>query len=296
MLFSRSKVPKKREHKVLRRKKVRKPLSTLQLQVIVGIVLAIMIALIVTAIWYVTRIESLQIKEVDVIGGETIPQSTISGMVDDELSGTYLHLIPKRFAPLYPKQAIAERIRKLDRIKNVDVEEKDQKVTVAFEEYIPYALWCEKADAPACLFIDQDGYAFAEAPELEGSAFIRFVHEGIAPAKDTSGFDPQFMRDTRRFVDLLHDQLSLYVTIVTKIDPYDITYTVAGGGDLKVSQSMPIDRTFSNLKTVLTSEEFSHLAPGSFRYIDLRFGDKIFLNDHVGTGTTSTSTATSTGV
>jgi len=48
---------------------------------------------------------------------------------------------------------------------------------------------------------------------------------------------------------------------------------------LKVSQLMPVADSFKNLQSILSSEEFIHLQNGAFQYIDLRFGDKIFLNE-----------------
>jgi hypothetical protein len=48
---------------------------------------------------------------------------------------------------------------------------------------------------------------------------------------------------------------------------------------------------FQNLKTILASEEFAHIAPGEFQYIDLRFGDKVFVREaNMDTSTTSSST------
>ncbi len=257
-------------------------LTPLQKQLIAGAVILVAVSLIITAVYYASRIDSLQIREVSVVGGETIPHSLIEDTVRQELAGTYMHLIPKQFMPLYPKDRIHERVAALDRVKNVHVElGGNQTLIVAFDEYVPYALWCEHPDSRACLFIDATGYAFAASPALLGSAFVRYTQEGVAPAVDTSGFDRSFIEQSETFIQQLEQQLDLYVTHVIRRGAYDVDYTIAGGGVIKVSQSVPMQESFENLQTILLSDEFKHIAPGSFQYIDLRFGEKIFVNEEV---------------
>jgi hypothetical protein len=127
--------------------------------------------------------------------------------------------------------------------------------------------------------MDKSGFAFASAPELQGSAFVRYIDEGAIPQKDAQGFESSFVKETGEFVTLLQDQLSLYTTHVQKKGVYDVEYTMSGGGVIKVSQSIPMQESFENLQTILTSEEFKHIEPGAFQYIDLRFGDKVFVNE-----------------
>lgn len=271
---------KKKESPVLRKKVPTKRLSPLQVQLVVGIVIAIVIALLVTTIWYVTRIASLQIENVEVIGGETIPHSVIENIVKTQLTGTYLKLVPKKFSPFYPKQAIIENIKSIDRVKNVDVQtSKDQTVTVVFDEYIPYALWCQDSESLSCFFIDATGFAFAEAPELEGNAFVRYTEEGVVPKNKSNSFERSYIEETEVFIELLKEKLSLYVTHVSKHGTYDIEYKIGGGGIIKVSQRISMEDTFANLETILRSKEFEHIEPGAFAYIDLRFGDKVFVNE-----------------
>lgn len=289
--------PKRKDKGPLRKKKQKWQPTHLQLQLIVGAVLLTAIALLITAIWYGTRVSSLQIVDVEVIGGETIPHAVIEEKVNAELVGAYLKLIPNRFMPLYPKTKIVDSILSLDRVKNVHVEfTGDQTLTVVFDEHVPYALWCEKADSEFCLFMDRNGFAFAPAPELEGSAFVRYIDEGMVPAKDMQGFDSSFVEETETFVSLLQEQLSLYTTHVQKKSTYDVEYTISGGGVIKVSQSIPMQESFENLQTILTSEEFKHIEPGAFQYIDLRFGDKVFVNEAPISSAPSSTTTASTSI
>ena len=277
----------------LTRKKVRRwQITPLQKQFIAGVIILIVVALFVAMIYYVSRIDVLQIKKVIVVGGETIPHSVVQNVVEEELGGTYMRLIPKRFSPLYPKERIEARVSALDRIKHVQVQRSDeQSITVVFEEYVPYALWCEGQESRTCLFIDGTGYAFASSPVLQGSAFVRYVDEGTTPTVAASGFQRDFIKETEAFIAQLEQNLGLYVTHVFRRSTHDVEYTIAGGGIIKVSQALPMQESFENLQTILLSEEFKHIAPGSFQYIDLRFGEKIFVNEEAAAPETDTATS-----
>lgn len=277
-----------------------KPQSALQVavrpwrvQIIVGLVLAIVIGGMTTAIWYIARIPSLQITSVEVIGGSTIDHETVQTLAEEALTGSYYRIVPHTFAPLYPEARVIERIKTQPRVKEVRLERTNQTLMVAFDEYQPVALWCEAVDAETCLFLDSTGYAFAAAPFLTGSAFIRYVSRGAVPALKQSGFSASFMDTTTRFTERLEAELNLYVTEVVRKDDVDVSYVLAGGAEIKVSERMSADETFNNLQTILTAKDFTALADGSFHYIDLRFGDKVFVSEEaVATSSTTASTTT----
>jgi cell division septal protein FtsQ len=284
---------KKKESPVLRKKVQKRRLSPVQMQFFIGFCIALLLTLLVTCVWYITRIESLQITNIEVVGGTTIPHSTIESNINTLLTGTYSRIIPKRFRFLYPHDELVERIQGLSRVKNVQIEVTDaQTMTVVFDEYIPYALWCSTADETACFFIDATGFAFSPAPTLEGSAFVRYVETGSLPKLGAYSFDSKYIKETTAFVEELKEKLSLYVTHVTKVGTYDIEYTITDGGVIKVSQSKSMEDTFRNLETILGSKEFAHIEPGAFQYIDLRFGDKVFVNENP-IGSVATTTASS---
>ena len=276
-------------------KKVSKERSLLQTQIVVGIFITVVIGLLITGIWYGSRIASTQITQVEVIGGYTIPHNEIENKVREQLVGTYFKLIPRSFRATYPKDAIVAHISGIPRMKNVLVEIVDtQKITVVFEEYRPSSLWCANYDTNECLFLDEFGFAFSEAPELSGGAFVRYVDVATTPEKKRQAFDSVFIKDSQAFAELLATELDLYVTYIEKVGQLDVLYTVSGGGVLKVSQLMSTDDSFKNLQSILGSEDFIHLQNGSFQYIDLRFGDKIFLNEEDEVEETLGETSTST--
>ena len=112
-------------------------------QVGIGVILTCCIGLIITGIWYGSRVQSLTITAVEVVGGETIPHEEVRRLADEVLIGSYYRLVPKQFALTYPKTAITDRIKRLERVKNVQVERTSgTTLQIVFEEYTPAALWC----------------------------------------------------------------------------------------------------------------------------------------------------------
>jgi hypothetical protein len=63
----------------------------------------------------------------------------------------------------------------------------------------------------------------------------------------------------------------------------DVFLHIVGGGEFKATLTQDPEITVSNLNVVLTSEEFKDVQPGGFQYIDLRFGNKVFVNENLPT-------------
>lgn len=248
-------------------------------QIFYAVLCSLLLAAVLWCVWYVTRLPAFTINDVSVVGGVTIAHDTVRSAVESELAGTYYRLVPKRFAYWYPEQAIEARLSRIPRLKEVAVERIGRhELGVAFTEFEPHALWCVVDDAPTCLFIDRDGYAFAEAPRLQGGAYLRYVEVSREPKVGEYVFSGAYVRDTNEFVETLYDALKLPVRAVTR-DGDTIVYHLSGGGEIRTTTTQPLQATLTNLETVLASEEFAHLTPGNFSYIDLRFGNRVYVQE-----------------
>ena len=136
------------------------------------------------------------------------------------------------------------KVGEVDRLKNVHVERtRGESITVIFEEYRPFALWCEKLESTDCLFLDREGFAFASAPRLEGTAFLRFSETDRLPERFTTGFSGEFIRSTESFIRRAYDELQLNIIHVEQNSDTELTYHVSGGGELKVTTRMSQDDT-----------------------------------------------------
>ena len=263
--------------------------------VIRGLVSVCVLSILIYGTYYVTRLQTFTITEVTVEGGETISHDDVRAHVENELVGNYFALVPKRFSYLYPHDRMVEVLGKIPRIHDVQISvEGRTHIHATFAEYIPHALWCvyEKDDAP-CYFITKEGYAFAEAPSLHGGALTRHSIEGVAEIDSGMVIDPDTLQKIDNFSDRISEELGLRVTSIIHKKNSDLEFLVNGGGSILVSSGKDYQTTFENLKSVLTSKEFKHIEPGNFKYVDVRFDNKVFVNEDFSTPGAST-TATST--
>ncbi|MCA9363194.1 hypothetical protein KC851_02650 [Candidatus Kaiserbacteria bacterium] len=262
-----------------RRQKIRPETKVLLKQIGIGALVFGLLALFITGVWHGTRLPAVTIDEINVYGGETIKHRVIEEIVAAELSGDYLGLIPKRFTWTYPESRIIDSVSAIDRVHSVEVSQTKRALSVSFDEYVPYALWCDgDLSSEKCLFLDETGLAFSKAPVLSGGTYLRFVTSGeqMEVGKLVLPFDIFSM--VNELVELLAAN-DWYVSRVELDNVGDAFLTIVGGGELKVTIANPPEEIVDNLRAILASPEFSHLAPGNFQYIDLRFGSKVYINE-----------------
>ena len=270
------------------------PKKAYVLQIVWGICLLLLVAGTGYGVWHLTRLPSLTIDTVVVTGGDTINPVVIEAEARRELEGTYAALIPRTFTYLYPRAAVAAAVGAVPRVKDVELTRVDkQTLAVHFTEHTSFGLWCDETH-DNCLFIDAEGYAFADAPKLRGGSMLRFVMEDR----------PLLLRHRI----LSQSELDIATAVARQLDQEfgfiaeefyyqkngDITVTLAGGAQLYLSTEQSMEATFNNLETILASENFSHLTSDNFQYIDLRFGNKVFVNEEVAVPEVASSTATTT--
>lgn len=258
-------------------------LNFLSGQLLVGVFLILFLALSIAIVWYGSRLNSLTIAEVKVEGGETIDHNVVRKIAEEEIVGEYYRLVPRRFVWTYPKEVIIAKIKALPRVSGVTLDDSESGVlNIYLKEYEPFALWCAGADNEAvkepCVFIDKEGQAFAVAPALTGTALLRYRNNDT-PKVGEKPFGPTFLKETHRFAAEVATRFNFHVGVVEWIGQEDVSFYVRGGGILKTTLRQPVNDTLDNLNVILVSKEFEHLGPGNFAYVDLRFGDKVFVNE-----------------
>jgi hypothetical protein len=257
----------------------------------IGLAIFSVLGLIVTGLWYGTRINMLTLSAITVEGGETIPHAVVEEITRDTLEGKYMGIIPRRFAWTYPEDEIIQNILQIPRMKNPQVQRAGGKtLSIVFEEYEPYALWCRERASEDCLFVDSTGYAFGAAPKLSGGAFLRYRTLGREMVVGSTMAERSDIDTMERFVALVDENLNFSINQIETDTAGDVFYILAGGGEFKATLRDDAAKVFDNLRTILASKEFADIKPGSFQYIDLRFGNKIFVNEEVDGAKTSTST------
>lgn len=269
-------------------------------QIGIGIGVLSLCAGIFTSVWHVTRLPAFSIQSVVAEGGITIRPDAVSASALSALGGEYWRFIPRRFSFLYPEADIYNEVSKIERIKNVQIERVSPKeLLISYEEYIPDSLWCKLTEKESCLFLDETGFAFASAPKLSGEAMLRYFSSEVDPALGTSSFSEIDYRKSKELVVALSN-IGWYVSQVEINSVGDVFLFVSDRGELKITLSEDVAQVLNNLTTILNSEEFKHLQEEKFNYIDLRFGNRVFVNEakpedqatasSTATGTPTTST------
>ncbi len=254
-------------------------------QIVLGVLIVALFVLIIVGIWYGTRAEQVTIDSVTVSGGETISHEEIEAKIWATLEGEYLKLVPRRFAYLYPRNDILAAVASIPRVKDIELKRTGaKKIDLTFTEYTAIALWCSETDQ--CYFLDESTFAFAVAPELEGGSFLRYVSLGTEPEIGKSVLTALQQEELDEIIAGL-EETGWEVEEITVDTVGDAYLDLVEGGEIKVSLQEDGLSTISNFNTVLASENFDTLKPGSFQYIDLRFGDKVFVNRSLAVATST---------
>lgn len=269
-----------------RRRNKDNPRRVLIKQIVFGLMLFILVFMLGAGIWYGTRLEMLTIQAITVDEGETVDSVVVRKIVEEKLTGSYVGLVPRSFTWIYPEEEIEMAVLAIPKVKAVSLDlDNDEVLNISFTEYMPEALWCGD---DGCVYMDKEGFAFANAANLAGGALIRFVGKS-QPEIGVNGFGEEFIYSSFVLIETIYEKLGFNIVEVRRVTEDEAVYMVSGGGEVKISLAQPLEETLENFGTILSSQDYSHLAPGNFEYIDLRYGNKVFiLEEEVVVAATST--------
>ncbi len=244
-----------------------------------------MVLLLGVGIWYGSRLPEVTIASVVVSGGETVSHEVVQKKAEMALSGSYALLIPRRFSYLVPYQDIITAINSVPRVHGASVIRSSRnELSISFEEYVPYALWCDRvlvgSSTPAhCLFVDENGFAYSEAPPLLGETLVRFVVEGKKPEVGVHVYDTEVLSRYRRFSDAISENHQNRLRAITETKDGDLILHLSGEVNILMTTSADIESIFQDIESVFLAKEFKGKALESFEYIDLRFGNKVYVRE-----------------
>lgn len=258
---------------------------------------ALLILLVGVLVWYGARRPEVTIRTIAVAGGTTVSHDAVRAKVESALAGTYVLLIPKRFSYLYPEQEVRAAVNEVPRAHNATVSRLSRtELAVTFDEYMPYALWCDTFSkdasvAASCLFVDANGYAYASAPPLVGETLVRFVVEGRTPETGAYVHEPAYMAELAQLAQALYENHAHRIGGITATKDGDLTLHLSGGVDLMMTKETDINDAFAIIESVLAAPEFEDMPLEDFDYIDLRFGNTVYVKER-GVEVQSAKTAT----
>lgn len=229
-------------------------------------------------VWYITHLPNLSITTITVVGGETVNEGELKSRLDSLMAGSYLGIISRRFIYAYPHEALLASVSGMPRVAEGEIVREGTTLTVHVGEFTPVALWCSGSTTP-CFYVNEAGVAYDEAPELRGSLLSRYVTSDVTPVLGGEPLSKEvqyLVTELRRLLRVNHQFL---VERVEYTKDKDIFFHLTGGGMLMFTSTQTPEEVYQNLLSILESEEFEHLHPGNFNYIDLRFGQKVFIGE-----------------
>ena len=243
------------------------------------------IVVFVIAVVLAFHLQSVSIKEIDISGNSIIKMEDIRAVVDNDLSGNYFHLFPRKNIFIYPRDQIeADVLSAFPRANSVSVSLGDSRVlAVDMTLRKPDSIWCASASSTlsdilsdSCYFFDKSGYIFAEAPNFEGPVFIKYYGNLSGdPIKQTFLGEDAISKINGFLTNLSSLKLTpVSVHVSDDLKEYDI-YLQNGLG-IYLSGGNSFEDSLNNLALFINSSSTKQTSLNKFNYIDLRYGNKIY--------------------
>lgn len=243
---------------------------------------------------YVSRLEKLNISEIQIEGNKTIETVLLEETILKEISGKYLWLFPKTNVLSYPKNSIKSELENnFKRLKNINLTIKDNKtLAVSLDERTAKYMWCgeslptEENTEEKCYFLDEEGFIFDEAPYFSGEVYFKFYGKNNSDTDNPQGsyFSEQSFSQLIFFKNFLTD-LKLKPTLLYVKEAGDVEIYLSRGAIISKNPKilLKINSDFQNvaenLDSAITTEPLKSKIKekySSLQYIDLRFGNKVY--------------------
>ena len=248
---------------------------------------------------YLFHLDKLYIRQVYISGNKQVLSSQIFSVTKGVLGGRYYGLYPKNNLLIYPKKLIKESLlRSIPWIASVGVFSDINSLFIEVEERVPKYLWCDDLSEPildrTCYYLDMNGLAFDKAPSFSSHVYLEFYggnKRGGYIGK--SILSPDTLRIVLEMKDSMEKTLKdkypflvrIYGVYVYNNDDYEFLFT-QGRKESKIIFNLPKNasedekmRVDKKFKAIMTSPFFMKELNNTNRqlkYIDLRFGKKVF--------------------
>ena len=273
---------------------------------IVRIVVTVLSIALVVGVFIFLHDRRMQIYTIDISGNQVTDTTAIVTDVQNSLSGSYLHIVPKTSIFFYPKNKVIANLQKdFPRFDSIEVSLINKNtLSVRVVEERGTALWCgqdaEILDFKApCYFTDPTGQIIDTAPYYSGNVYVRF-YGGTISATETNPLGKRFVDE-----DLYKKLLTFSDNIASLGFPIKAIRITGGTDDffildlgnsntafVQFHSTDDFDTLYSNLKLALGKTELADQISAdrsNLQYFDLRFTNKVYyrFND-AGAAATST--------
>jgi cell division septal protein FtsQ len=241
---------------------------------------------------FLSRINKLNIQDINISGNNIIETDAIKSIVEIELASKYVWLIPKTNIFLYPKNSIQNTLfNNFKRLKEINISLKENNtLNIDVEERKALYTWCGEEiniENTKCYFLNDLGYIFDEAPYFSGEVYFKFYGD-INKNSDTAV--------GKYFNQTIFNKLISFKEVLEKIKIKPVSMYIMPKDDMKIYLSssqtdinnMPylilkkdsnFEKMSENLQAALDTDPFKTNFINNYNnleYIDLRFGNKVY--------------------
>lgn len=257
----------------------------------------ILILVFVYGVRYLANMPYWQIKNISVIGLETIEQDELFAALQEPLDGRLWNFFPRSQYFFIPEEEIISHLKeKFVRISEVNIEKNfPDSLTVSVEERRVFAIYCPALDKGAttteflssaainakgekkCFYLSRDGVIFESSINFAGAVFPIIEND---EDKDFVLGKPALSQNILNFFEEANAVLkektgfTLSSLSISKEIPKDYILGTNFGWFVIVPREVEPSDWTANLKTIIDTKIKTRL--DDLDYVDLRFGSKVF--------------------
>ncbi len=211
---------------------------------------------------------------------EVVVQDSLRPLVESELAGSYLGVVPRNSFFFVPKSSIRAAILKSrPDVQAVSISrETVTKLAVSLHERVGVAKWCgvmRLSEIGPCYLFDASGYIYMEqastSATLNPFAVYSALEDGGSPPRGNTLKDAESLPAVFEFARTVASFGSAAAVVAIREDEVDVELE---SGTMLTYVRGDEQGAYANL---ISAKNNLNLADGSLTYVDLRFPGKVYL-------------------
>lgn len=220
-----------------------------------------------------------QIKEIKILGLETIPESTLKAKIDETISRKIYFFASQGNIFLFPSKKIKTLfLKEFPKIKEISVERSlPDFIKIKIKEREMAAIWCNiPQNLSDCFFVDKEGVIFENAPSGGGSLIFK-INNNLPRADIELGervFEADFGNRLFNIKEILEKNFDINFPEFTILDSNVLEAKSSLGWKIIFDPSLNNETQILALKKIFS--EMGEKERETLEYFDLRIGGRIY--------------------
>lgn len=223
---------------------------------------------------YYVFAERFHVTAVHVEGASFAQKEDVERTVHEALSKKLWGIIPRTSSLLINKEALrAQLYSAYPSFKEIEIDIAGSDLRIMAKERVATSIICNDS---ICLFVDEEGRAFALAPRFEGSSFLKLETYNMSIMPGDQVIDKNELDEVIGMVKVF-ESLQAPVQYVSFDSEANVTFVGPNDTRFIISRHDDMNAVEERLGTLFDSRP--DVASGIYEYIDLRIESKIFLKN-----------------